>query len=126
MAHDRELAARIRENLKRFCRDEGVSLADVAATTKISLDLLRKVSSGTRFLQPDALAKIADYFGRRMDDFRDAKPPPPFRPPQIPVFALKVRAKTKIPAEIQEKAQQCIETANREFWALSARKRGDR
>jgi len=84
-------------NLVRFRAETGVSQEALAELLDMSGSLYSKLESGARQLTAEHLRTLAKYFGRRMDDFYEADPPPPAKRP-APALMLKASIPPNTPA----------------------------
>jgi transcriptional regulator with XRE-family HTH domain len=64
-------------NLIAFRRELGdITQQDLATMAGLSVASVHRYESGKGMPERDALARLADVFGRSMDDFFSSKPPP--------------------------------------------------
>lgn len=65
----------IKKNLRTFREEAGLTTNDVAQTTGIPVDNLRRYEGGKSGVPADVLRKLADVYGHAMEHFFMESPP---------------------------------------------------
>jgi transcriptional regulator with XRE-family HTH domain len=80
---------RIRQNLRRFRREAGLSQPQLAALVDTRANTIAQWESGRRTPQTEHLVELANALGRAIDDFLKENPPPA-KKREIPAVAAKI------------------------------------
>lgn len=103
----------LRQNLKRFREECGLSQTEAADEIGILVESLRRYEQGRRRVDAMLLPKLAECYGRELAHFYLADPPPA-NPTARPVYFLRMRRGAPVPDQaIHDEIVRLIQAANR-------------
>lgn len=108
---------RIRLNLTKFVAESGYSVNQIADTLGIPQASFGRYMRGENAVPATLLKPLADFFGRRTDDFFEEAPPPP-DPARMDDLFLKTRPDAEIDDEVLREVHAELAKANQRLRQL--------
>lgn len=102
----------VRANLVRFRDEVELSQQEASDLSGVPVGNLTRYETGKSFPDPIVLRRLAEAYGRPLDDFF-LEDPPPVDKDDLPVFYLRRRSvDVPLPREIEEHLQEEMRAAN--------------
>ena len=102
---------RIKENLKKFRLESGLTSDQVAQISGVSVDNLRRYEGGGSGVPSEVLHKLAGIYGHSMEDFFMEHPPEPDLASR-PAFHLRTLPGVEIDEKKFRELQEIVNRAN--------------
>lgn len=114
---DAEMNDLIRQNLIRFREELGITQTAAAEEAGVPLDNLRRYEKGKNRVDAVTLSRLAETYGRTVDDFHSEAPGPPDLS-RRPVYYLRVAQGQRVTPETHLQLLAIIDKANESERAL--------